>query len=451
MIFRKGLETRKDLRREEVKVQEGNLSQARLPGDGILMAEFDGAMDTFPRKDAYFHAKLTEVVRTHYLEQDVYLMRFVFRFMKSFSRQYRFRGASIDITVQQAKSANDGTEVQPPENLDELDHQPKIVKIYPEGLPIEMSEREIRNGSEMTAGLGATPGPAQVNFSVTRTQEQSAKFKGSRFINGLIKGTKNVASWRIFEDQGSQSGLPSIINGVILVQCPRGEFQVQVAMSARMPKWPKTFGLHRLYFNSNYYSTWPTEPTTIPELQRASNRSKFWDKMVDAVLAATDPSAGPGSDGGSFLFHKDWKNAEGFDEEDKEVLERLSKDLCRVKQITSNGAKMRFLEAAKRHLHDNDKSFLIIKELEESAGILYDGDNIPSKDCSSFDSPKRSTTDDDQERESLVGAYNFLQYISAARVELHRQRVLQNMGHAVRRAVGPSTSCASSDSEIVDD
>jgi hypothetical protein len=65
---------------------------------GILMAIFNGKRLLY-RRDAYFQAKLTTAERVMHEKQDVYLLSFELNFMNSFSPQYRFRGADINITV----------------------------------------------------------------------------------------------------------------------------------------------------------------------------------------------------------------------------------------------------------------------------------------------------------------------------------------------------------------
>ncbi|WYZ36259.1 hypothetical protein EsH8_XII_000009 [Colletotrichum jinshuiense] len=436
---------------EGVKAHEDNHFQAKLPGDGIIMAEFDGSMDAFPKKDAYFHAKLTEVERTRYREQDVYLIRFVFRFVRSFSRQFRFRGADIDISVKEERPVSDTMQDQSSKQHKQQGCLPKILKIYPEGLPINISEQEIQNGSDITAGAGATPGPAQINFSVTQTHQRTAKFKGGRFINGLIKGSHDVASWRIFEDRGSQSGIPSIINTAMLVRCPRGRFQVHATMSARMPKGPKMFGLHHLYFNSNHHAR-STKPTIIPELEVAFSGPKLWDKLVDSVLAKANAAEEPvsaderdsankpvladkpdsasnldpstdsttsmsSSDRKSTVFDMDWGEVVTLTVEEKRILGRASDTYRKAIRLASDGKQMRYLLMLKRYLYKNDRSFLVMKDLEESAGMLYDDDAILEKGL-----PELSDSDDDG-FSNLPGAYAILKYMSPDHNAQHLQRL----------------------------
>ncbi|KIW16616.1 hypothetical protein PV08_03804 [Exophiala spinifera] len=187
-------------------------------GGGVLMAVFNGKGLLY-RRDTYFQAKLTTAER-------------IFRF----SPQYRFRGADVNITVWRDEASGS---------------KPSITKVFPTVLAVDVSEREVQDTNEVIAGAGASAGPGQVNTSVKQTHHDKANFQGRRKLHGLVKG-HNTASWRLYEEPGSQSGIPSIFRLVTLVRCLKGGFKVQLEVSARMVKWPKLFGLHNLFFDSGF-------------------------------------------------------------------------------------------------------------------------------------------------------------------------------------------------------
>lgn len=207
---------------------------------GVLMAVFDGKTLHY-RRDTYFQAKLTTAKRIVYSTEDVYLLAFELNFMKSYSPQYRFRGADIDITVQEGGDS---------------DSTPSITKIYPTIIAVDVSEREVQDTNEITVGATASAGPGQSHLSAKQTHIDQTNFTGRRKFHGLIK-QGNIASWRLYEEPESQSGIPSIFRLVTLVQCLKGGFSVQLEVSARIVKGPKLLGLHNLFFNSSF-SAHPT-------------------------------------------------------------------------------------------------------------------------------------------------------------------------------------------------
>ncbi|PTB36555.1 hypothetical protein M441DRAFT_281267 [Trichoderma asperellum CBS 433.97] len=202
---------------------------------GIIMATFDGKGLLY-RKDTYFQAKLTTAERVLYEGQDVYLLSFELNFMRSFSPQYRFRGADVNITFQRDKSS---------------DSEPSITKIFPSIIAVDVGERNVQDNAELTAGAGASAGPGQINASAKQIHNDKTTFEGRRKFLDLIKGD-NTASWRLYEEPGSQSGIPAILRLATLVRCLKGGFKVQLEVSVRMAGGPKLLGLHKLFFDSTF-------------------------------------------------------------------------------------------------------------------------------------------------------------------------------------------------------
>ncbi|KAK1240280.1 hypothetical protein MKX08_007722 [Trichoderma sp. CBMAI-0020] len=202
---------------------------------GVLMAAFDGKGLLY-RKDTYFQAKLTTAERVLYEGQDVYLLSFELNFMRSFSPQYRFRGADISITFTKDKSS---------------DSEPSITKIFPSIIAVDVGDRNVQDATGLTAGAGASAGPGHMDASAKQIHNGKTTFEGRRKFLGLIKGD-NTASWRLYEEPGSQSGIPAVFRLVTLVRCLKGGFKVQLETSVRMAGGPKLLGLHKLFFDSAF-------------------------------------------------------------------------------------------------------------------------------------------------------------------------------------------------------
>jgi hypothetical protein len=233
---------------------------------GILMAVFDGKRLLF-RRDTYLQAKLTTAKRIVYNTEDVYLLGFELNFMKSFSPQYRFRGADINITVQK-----DGTS----------DSKPSITKIVPTIIAVDVSEREVQDTNEITVGAAASAGPGQSNVSAKQTHNDKTNFTGRRKFHGVIK-RDDTAFWRLYEEPESQSGIPSIFRLVTLVQCLEGGFTVRLEVSARIVKWPKFLGLHNLCFNSSF-SADSNKRTISPQDQASEDDSKELIRRINEMM-----------------------------------------------------------------------------------------------------------------------------------------------------------------------
>jgi hypothetical protein len=246
------------------------------------MAVFDGSV-LFYRKDVYFQAKMTSVDRILFEGEDLYMITFEVNFMRSFSEQYRFRGADINVKVQ--RDFNDKPS----------DSEPSIRKIFPTILTVDVSERQIQKNNEVTTGAGATAGSAKLNLSVKQAHQDTTSFKGARKFHGIIKGDR-IASWRLYEEKGSQSGIPSIFRIATLIHCPQGAFQIKLEMSARMVRWPKLFGLHNISFDSSYRAD--TFIQTVPQLSIPVDWRELYAKAEQIFLDDGDSTA-PNHDGPS--------------------------------------------------------------------------------------------------------------------------------------------------------
>src|SRR3954465_6838222 len=105
----------------------------------------------------------------------VYLISFELNFMRSFSQQYRFRGADITITPKKDF------------NVEPSDSEPSIRNIFPTVLAVDVSEGEIRESTEVTTGAGVSGGPGKLNASVKLTDQDKTSFKGERSFMALSK------------------------------------------------------------------------------------------------------------------------------------------------------------------------------------------------------------------------------------------------------------------------
>ncbi|KAL2673524.1 hypothetical protein Neosp_011966 [[Neocosmospora] mangrovei] len=305
-------------------------------GGGILVADFHG--HGLYRKDAYFQARLTAKERVIYEKQDVYLLAFELNFMRSFSPQYRFRGADIDIVVgADAKSSSS----EPP---------PSITNIFPTGFAVHVSEREVQQTNEVAFDAGATPGPAQLNASVTQTHSDRTNFQGYRRFHGLIKGD-NAASWRLYEEPESQSGIPMIFRIVTLVRCLSGGFNVELRVSTRMAKWPKLLGLHNLFFDSSYSAR--SYPQFIVQQDVPSNWRTLYEKVAKMILDGQGERHESKSVAGMTQSHD-------LDGEESRVFTAF------LNQYQQSSSTKSFLAAWKKYLITHDGSEKFIRRLGES-------------------------------------------------------------------------------------
>lgn len=122
---------------------------------GMIMAEMDGQRDMWMyRKDARIQGKLTTVKRIFYEGQDVYLLGFTLHLMHSFSPQYCFSGANVEITINMEHHTGVST------------HSDLFIQaIFPDVLAIQISDREIHSNDEFGLTGGIAAGLAQINLN----------------------------------------------------------------------------------------------------------------------------------------------------------------------------------------------------------------------------------------------------------------------------------------------
>jgi hypothetical protein len=355
--------------------------------DGILMASFDGAMLLY-RKDVYFVAKLIRAERVLYDNQDVYLLSFEVNFMRSFAPQYRFRGADIDLTVQRV-------------NGKPLEPKPSIRKIIPTVIAVDVSEREVNESNEVTSGAGASAGPGQLNASVKQTHSDKTTFKGRRKFHGLIK-RDNHASWRLYEEKGSQSGIPSIFRIAAFVRCPEGKFEVELKLSVRMVKWPKLFGLHNLYFDSSFSAE--TIKVVIDPLPAPIDWLKLYRK-AEAILQneGGEDSTFSGKVLGRdiYRFKELCDDDKGLDSEEKGILANFVKDFQKSRDVVRIiDERVTILAELKEFLASKDKSDQVMKRLAKSMGI-----SSPEKEEDSSNEPAKKADETTKDVSILEDSY----------------------------------------------
>jgi hypothetical protein len=176
-------------------------------GDGNVLAEYE-------HKELYFQAKLTGIYRTTFGDDDMHLLKIKLHFMKPFSRGMRYQGANVIVRVSKS-----------------LGEEPRIVRIAPEANSMHISDLEVTTGEKVAVGGGGGGGPAQANVNVEHSKGVKTSYEGARVIHGLIKGS-NLATWRIYEDSASATGLPPVIH-LLLVVCCANAFSLELDMSVR--------------------------------------------------------------------------------------------------------------------------------------------------------------------------------------------------------------------------
>ncbi|KAL3481748.1 hypothetical protein BJX99DRAFT_218196 [Aspergillus californicus] len=151
----------------------------------------------------------------------------------------------------------------------------------PQADRMEVSDQEITSGQKFTVGAAGAGGPSNVNISMEGSKSRTATFKGVRIIHGAVRDRMH-ASWRLYEEPGSKSGLPEIVRLLLLVHCET-EFDLRLSMSVKACHL-FTFGIPRTL-------TAPSGPCyTVPQLSTiiAYERQSRLKQMLDvADRAAT--------------------------------------------------------------------------------------------------------------------------------------------------------------------
>ncbi|RDW70898.1 ankyrin repeat domain-containing protein [Aspergillus mulundensis] len=187
-------------------------------GDGFILASYDN-------HDISFDAKLESIRPILHEGKDMHEIQVKLNFMRPYSMDHRIRYARVDVNL----SAGGGD-------------APNIRAIMPQADRMEVSEQEITSGKTFTVGASGSGGPSNVNISMEGSKSKKSTFKGVRIIHGAIRDRMH-ASWRLYEEPGSRSGLPEIVRLLLLVHC-EAEFNVQLALSVKACHF-LTFGIPR--------------------------------------------------------------------------------------------------------------------------------------------------------------------------------------------------------------
>ncbi|EED22612.1 cortactin-binding protein, putative [Talaromyces stipitatus ATCC 10500] len=177
-------------------------------GDGFTLANYDN-------HDIFFDAKVEAIRLLMHEGLEMHAIQLKLNFMKPFSNRNRIRYAKVDARFATVESGV----------------LPHIHSIMPQADRVEVSEQEISSGQTFTVGASGNGGPSSVNISMEGSKSRKSTFKGVRIIHGVVKD-KMHASWRMYEEPGSQSGLPEIVRLLLLVQC-NTEFDLRLSMSVK--------------------------------------------------------------------------------------------------------------------------------------------------------------------------------------------------------------------------
>ncbi|KAL3439135.1 hypothetical protein BDV09DRAFT_182289 [Aspergillus tetrazonus] len=187
-------------------------------GDGFTLARYDN-------HDISFDAKLESIRPIFHEGRDMHEVQIKLNFMRPYSMDHRIRYAKVDV------------------NLDPRGSEaPNIRGIMPQADRMEVSEQEITSGKTFTVGASGNGGPSNVNISMEGSKSKRSTFKGVRIIHGAIRDRMH-ASWRLYEEPGSRSGLPEIVRLLLLIYCET-EFDIRLALSVKACHF-LTFGIPR--------------------------------------------------------------------------------------------------------------------------------------------------------------------------------------------------------------
>ncbi|RAH41159.1 ankyrin repeat domain-containing protein, partial [Aspergillus brunneoviolaceus CBS 621.78] len=188
-------------------------------GDGYILAKYDG-------HDIYCDAKMESIHSSSHEGQEMHAIQLKLNFMKPHSLKHRIRYAEVDVALYAT----------------DLKASPNIRTIMPQADRVEVSEQEITTGQKFTVGANGNGGPSSVNISMEGSKGRKSTFKGVRIIHGAVKDRMH-ASWRLYEEPGSKSGLPEIVRLLLVVQC-EAEFELRASLSARASHF-FSFGIPR--------------------------------------------------------------------------------------------------------------------------------------------------------------------------------------------------------------
>jgi hypothetical protein len=236
----------------------------RENGDGFVLANYDN-------HDIFFDAKMESIRLFMHEGQQMHALKLKLNFMKPFSTRNRIRYAKVDVKLAASES----------ENI------PHIHSIMPQADRVEVSEQEISSGQTLTVGASGGGGPSNVNISMEGSKSRKSTFKGVRIIHGVVKDRMH-ASWRMYEEPGSQSGLPEIVRLLLLVQC-KVEFDIRLSMSVKACH-VSSFGIPRTLAAKSGPPYQVPDVATMLKLERAmklKNMLNVADRAATEVQEAT--------------------------------------------------------------------------------------------------------------------------------------------------------------------
>jgi hypothetical protein len=223
----KGPTSREEMRRQDRETAQEIPIQAhrnlwagvqRDNGDGFTLARYDN-------HDISFDAKLESIQPIFHEGKDMHEVQIKLNFMRPYSMGHRIRYAKVDVKLDPRGS-----------------EAPNIRGIMPQADRMEVSEQEITSGKTFTVGASGNGGPSNVNISMEGSKSKRSTFKGVRIIHGAIRDGMH-ASWRLYEEPGSRSGLPEIVRLLLLICCET-EFDIRLALSVKACHF-FTFGIPR--------------------------------------------------------------------------------------------------------------------------------------------------------------------------------------------------------------
>ncbi|OKL57946.1 hypothetical protein UA08_06878 [Talaromyces atroroseus] len=233
-------------------------------GDGLILANYDS-------HDIFFDAKVESIRLLMHEGQEMHAIQLKLNFMKPFSNRNRIRYAKVDVKLAVFDSGN----------------LPHIHSIMPQADRVEVSEQEISSGQTLTVGASGGGGPSNVNISMEGSKSRKSTFKGVRIIHGVVKDRMH-ASWRMYEEPGSQSGLPEIVRLLLVVQC-KVEFDVWLSMSVKACH-AFSFGIPRTLAAKSRSPYRVPDVATVLKLERAmklKNILNVADRAATSLEEAT--------------------------------------------------------------------------------------------------------------------------------------------------------------------
>lgn len=200
---------------------QGNIwaGVSRDNGDGFMLASYS-------KHDISFAAKIESIYPCVHEGKGMHEVQIKLDFMRPHSMDHRIRYAKVDAMLGPGSKGD----------------APNIRGIMPQADRVEVSEQEVSSGQKFTVGAAGGGGPSNLNISLEGSKNKTSTFKGVRIIHGAIQD-KTHASWRLYEEPGSRSGLPEIVRLLLIVHC-NADFKVQLGLSVTACHF-LTFGIPR--------------------------------------------------------------------------------------------------------------------------------------------------------------------------------------------------------------